>query len=164
MDLLLIFVSQLFLSLVVYALIAKWYVVPWLADKPLEQVLMALIFPHALRHVGLAFLVPGLVAGPLPASFANAAAFGDLLSGLLALACLFALRQGWRYALPLVWVFNVIGTVDLVNALRQAEAVPNLGTAWLIPTFLVPLLLVTHGLIFARLVSSIRRPLQVTTS
>ena len=31
-----IFGLQFLLSLIVYALIAKWYVVPWLADKPVE--------------------------------------------------------------------------------------------------------------------------------
>jgi hypothetical protein len=58
MDMLTIFATQLVLSIFVYALIAKWYVVPWLADKPLEQVLIALIFPHALRRVGLTFFTP----------------------------------------------------------------------------------------------------------
>jgi hypothetical protein len=53
--------------------------------------------------------------------------------------------------MPLVWLFNIVGTADLLNALRQADAVPHLGTTWYIPTFLVPLLLVTHVMIFARL-------------
>ncbi|MGK0190031.1 MAG: hypothetical protein ACI9R3_005850, partial [Verrucomicrobiales bacterium] len=58
---------------------------------------------------------------------------------------------------PLVWVFNLVGTVDLVNALRQAEAIPHLGVTWFIPTFLVPVLLITHGLIFARLLKHARQ-------
>lgn len=164
MDMLTIFVSQLVLSVVVYTLIAKWYVLPWLANKPLEQALIALIFPHALRHVGLTFLVPSVVAGPLPGYFASAAAYGDLISGLLAIACLFALRNTWKLALPLVWIFNVVGSVDLLNALRQAEAVPYLGATWYIPTFVVPVLLVTHVLIFARLLGASRRQLAVATS
>ncbi len=151
MDTLAIFGLQLVLSLIVYALIAKWYVTPWLAEKPIHQALIPLIFPHAFRHVGLTFLVPGLVAHPLPSSFAFAAAYGDLVSGLLALLALVALRGGWGLALPLVWLFNIVGTVDLLNALRQADAVPHLLTTWYIPTFLVPLLLVTHTMIFIRL-------------
>ncbi len=74
------------------------------------------------------FLVPGLVAQPLPSSFALAAAYGDFASGLLALLSLVALRRGWSLALPLVWLFNIVGTVDLLNALRQAKAVPHLLT------------------------------------
>ena len=155
MDTLTIFGLQLVLSLIVYALIAKWYVGPWLAEKPIHLALMALIFPHATRHLGLAFLVPGLVAQPLPSSFALAAAYGDFASGLLALLSLVALRRGWSLALPLVWLFNIVGTVDLLNALRQAEAVPHLQTTWYIPTFWVPVLLVTHVMVFARLLKRV---------
>jgi len=151
MDTLAIFGLQLSLSLIVYSLMAKWYVAPWLAEKPIHLALIALIFPHAFRHIGLAFLVPSLVAQPLPGSFAFPAAYGDFVTGLLALLSLVALRGGWGLALPLVWLFNIVGTVDLLNALRQADAVPHLGTTWYIPTFLVPLLLVTHVMIFARL-------------
>ena len=45
----------------------------------------------------------------------------------------------------------IVGTVDLANALRQAENVPYLLTTWYIPTFFVPLLLVTHALMLVRL-------------
>ena len=151
MDTLTIFGLQFVLSLVVYALLAKWYVLPWLAEQPTHQALMPLIFPHALRHLGLAFLVPELIAQPLPSFFACTAAYGDFISGLLALGALVALRARWGLSLTLVWLFNIVGTVDLMNALRQAEAVPSLGTTWYIPTFVVPILLVTHGMIFIRL-------------
>ena len=99
----------------------------------------------------MVFLVPGVVAQTLPESFAAPAAYGDLVTGVLALLALIALRTGWRGTLALVWVFNIVGTVDLLNALRHADAVPDLGAAWYIPTFFVPLLLVTHFMSFARL-------------
>ncbi len=75
-----------------------------------------------------------------------------LLAGyLLALLALVILRKGWGIAIPLVWLFNIVGSVDLLNALRHVDVVPDLGATWYIPTFLVPLLLVTHAMIFARL-------------
>ncbi len=151
MDALSIFGLQFVLSLIVYALLAKWYVAPWLAEKPIHQALIPLIFLHAFRHIGLAFLVPGVVAQPLPSFFSSPAAYGDLVSGLLALLALIALRGGWGLALWLIWLFNIVGTVDLLNALRHANVVPLLGATWYIPTFLVPALLVTHVMIFARL-------------
>ena len=151
MDTLAIFGLQLVLSLIVYSLVAKWYVMPWLAEKPIHQALMPLIFPHALRHIGLTFFVPGVVAQPLPSFFANTVGYGDLISGLLALLSLVALRGRWGLALPLVWLFDIVGTADLLNALRHADAVPNFGATWYIPTFWVPVLLVTHVMIFARL-------------
>ena len=151
MNVLTIFGTQLFLSLFVYSLIAKWYLSPWLGTKPLNEALILLALPHATRHVGLTFLVPGVAGGILPDGFAAATAYGDLISGLLAILAIFALKGKWRLALPLVWIFNIVGTVDLINALRQAEAVPQLGAVWYIPTFLVPMLLVTHFMIFSRL-------------
>ncbi len=90
-----IFGVQFLLSLIVYALIAKWYVAPWLAGKSVEQALVPLIFPHAFRHMGLLFLVPGVVAEPLPPEFADPAAYGDLASGLPAILALVALRGRW---------------------------------------------------------------------
>lgn len=151
MDILTIFGLQLVLSVVVFTLIGRWYVTPWLADKPVNQSLMMLILPHAFRHVGMVFLVPGVVDQSLPGLFANSTAYGDLASGLLALLALVALRGRWRGALIIVLLFNVVGTVDLLNALRHADAVPYLGSAWYIPTFVVPLLLVTHAMVFTRL-------------
>jgi hypothetical protein len=121
---------------------------------------VALLIPHATRHLGLVFLVPSITNGAPPELFAQAAAYGDLISGLLAIAAMIALRGNWRFAIGLVWIFNVVGTVDLLNALRQAEAVPYLGATWYIPTFWVPILLITHWLIFRRLiqVARARRP------
>ncbi|MFT7304424.1 MAG: hypothetical protein ACI8UZ_003280, partial [Akkermansiaceae bacterium] len=58
-----------------------------------------------------------------------------------------------------VWIFNFVGSIDLVNALRQTEAVPHLGATWFIPTFLVPILLVTHVLIFTCLLRNSLKPL-----
>jgi hypothetical protein len=100
----------------------------------------------------MVFLVPGIAAQPLPDSFAIPAAYGDLISALLALLVLIALRADWARALVLVWIFNIVGSVDLLYALSHADAVPDLGATWYIPTFLVPLLLVTHFMIFVRLI------------
>jgi len=62
-----------------------------------------------------------------------------------------ALRNGSKAAIGSVWVFNIIGTVDLLYALSHQEVVPQLGAAWFIPTMLVPVLLITHFMIFANL-------------
>ncbi len=151
MDTLAIFGLQFFLSLVVWGLIAKWLLAPWLEKKLPHDALFWLILPHVFRYMGMVFLVPGVVARPLPGAFATPAAYGDLVTGVLALLALIALRTGWVRALALVWLFNIVGTVDLLNALRQANVVPDFGAAWYIPTLFVPLLLVTHFMIFARL-------------
>jgi len=146
-----IFVLQLSLSLLVFGLLAKWKLAPWLAEHSQREALFWLTLPHAFRYMGMVFIVPGVVAQPLPDYFALPAAYGDLLTGILALLVLILLRIGFKGVMALVWLFNIVGTVDLLNALRHAEVVPNFGAVWYIPTLYVPLLLVTHFMIFARL-------------
>lgn len=150
-----IFVLQFVLSLIAWSLIAKWYFLPSLGSASTKEALAAFVLPHTFRHIGMVFLVPGVVARPLAEGFAAPAAYGDLLAGLLAVLALVTLRAGWKGAIGLVWLFNVVGTVDLLNALRHLSVAPDFGAAWYIPTFLVPLLLVTHFLIFARLLKGL---------
>ena len=151
MDVQAIFGLQFAFSLVLWSLIAKWWLAPWLAKKSDHQALAYLTLPHAFRFMGMVFLVPGVVSHSLPQDFAASAAYGDLAAALLALLAIIALRSRWGGALALVWLFNIVGTVDLVNAVRQQNVVPHLEAAWYIPTAFVPLLLVTHVMIFARL-------------
>lgn len=151
MDTLTIFLIQFIMSLLVYTFIAKWHVGPWLDKKPLYTALSLLILPHALRHLGLTFMIPNVGGEGLPAVFAVSAGYGDFLSAVLAIISLVALRKHWRITLPLIWVFNIVGTADLFNALRQADAVPYFRAAWFIPTFFVPMLLISHFMVFSRL-------------
>jgi hypothetical protein len=148
-----IFGLQVLLSLVGYSLIGRFYVASRLAALPLSAALTPLLLLHAFRHVGMVFLVPTVVGPALPAAFAVPAAYGDLLATLLALLAIAALRNSWTLAIPLVWLFNVEGTLDLVNAFYQGFTNNvQLGAAYYIPTFAVPALFVTHAMIFAMLI------------
>jgi hypothetical protein len=148
-----IFGLQVVLTFVVYGLVAKWYVSPRLATLPLGAALQPLLVLHALRHLGMVFLVPTVVGPALPASFAVPAAYGDLLAGLLALAAMGALRTRSSSAIPLTWLFNVVGLLDLIHAFYQGLSNDvQLGAAYYIPTFIVPALVITHLMIFRMLV------------
>jgi hypothetical protein len=152
-----IFGLQVLLSLVGYGLVARWYVAPRLAALALPAALTPLLLLHAFRHLGMVFLVPTVVGPTLPAAFAVPAAYGDLLAALLALLAIGALRMAWSGATSLVWVFNLVGTLDLVNAFYQGmRNNVQLGAAYYIPTFAVPALLVTHAMIFAMLIRRAR--------
>ena len=98
MDMLAIFGLQIFLSVCACSLLAKWFLAPWLKEKTQREGLFWLTLPHATRHVGMVFLVPGVVSPSLPQGFAVAAAYGDLAAGVLALLVLIALRSGWEFA------------------------------------------------------------------
>ena len=151
-----IFGLQLGFSLLVVALIARAYVAPWLSTLSFHSALALLVVPHMFRHIGMSFQVPGLVGAEIPGDFAAAAAYGDLASAALAVITFLLLRAQATVAIALAWVLNLVGLLDLLNALRQAEAIPQLGVTWYIPTFIVPVLLVTHVMMFVLLARSLR--------
>ena len=158
MDNVTIFWMQLLLSLVVCAIIAKWYVWPSLTKLPRNSALIPLLFVHVFRYVGMTLLVTGMIDAKLPREFLSAAAYGDLLAAALALASIFALRSNWRVAIPLVWVANTWGFADLLNGVRGVLQlnVPSfhLSTVWYIYTFYAPLVVVSHLMIFWILIKS----------
>jgi hypothetical protein len=122
---------------------------------------------HLTRLVaGVAFLVLH-AHGVLPAGFALPAGWGDILVAVLAVGILFLspITPGGRRAY-LAW--NVLGFVDIVmvviNAAVQAMRDPasmqpliQLPLS-LLPTFLVPLIIASHVLLFVRLWPGERRP------
>ena len=158
MDNVTIFWMQLLLSCVVFAIVAVWYVWPSLTKLSRNSALIPLLFVHVPRYVGMTLLVTGMIDPKLPREFLSSAAYGDLLEAALALASIFALRSNWRVAVPLVWVANTWGFVDLLNGVRGVLQlnVPsfNLGTVWYIYTFYAPLVLVSHLMIFWILIKS----------
>ncbi len=139
------------MGLIAYGLIATWYVMPALRPLPQAKALMPLLLLHCFRFIGLAFLIPGVTSQPLDARFATPAAYGDLLAAGLAFLGILALRQRWRAAIPLVWVFNIEGTLDLLYAVTQGIRYTDdgtLGATFFIPAVAVPALLVTHAMVF----------------
>jgi hypothetical protein len=93
-----------------------------------------------------------VVSPDLPAAFAAPAAYGDLITAILALVALFLLPR--TAGIIVTWAFSVVGTLDLLYAFLQGNntgigLAPGLqGSTYFIPTVLVPLLLITHGLVF----------------
>lgn len=129
--------------------------------------LPVLVGLHATRVVGIA-MVLWHEAGRLSAPFAPIAGWGDVLVAVAAIPVAlmaWAASPGWR---PAVFWWNVLGLLDLVVAiglgltsapgapLRIFFAEPGTGLMnnlplLLIPAYLVPLLIVTHLAVFARL-------------
>jgi hypothetical protein len=70
-----------------------------------------------MRHLGLMFIAPGATHRGLPGGFAYPAAFGDLLTAILAIIALAAVVRRSGNAKALVWLFNLVGTIDLIVAI-----------------------------------------------
>ena len=137
-------------SLMAWGIVAARYIWPQLRVRERTEALRPLLILHSFRFVGLAFLVPGVVSPDLPSVFARSAAYGDLIAAILALLALTLLPS--TSGAVIAWIFNLWGTADLFNAFYQANhaglMAGQLGATYFIPTLIVPLLLITHGLSF----------------
>jgi hypothetical protein len=149
------FVSIAF-SLIACGMVAARYIWPELRCRPPAEALRPLLTVHIFRFVGLAFLVPGVVSPDLPSAFSHAAAYGDIVAALLAWCALISLPSATGFVLA--WIFNLWGTIDLFNAFYQANhaglTAGQLGSTYFIPTLIVPMLLITHALVFRVLLKS----------
>ena len=150
MDVQLLFGISVAFGFVAWAVVTVFYIWPELRDRSRIDALRPLLTLHGFRFIGLSFLVPGVVSADLPIAFARDAAYGDVVAAILALLALTALRS--KLGIALVWVFNIWGSLDLLNAFYVANATGlwagQLGAAFFIPTTIVPLLLITHALVF----------------
>ena len=143
------FVSIAF-SFIAWGIVAARYIWPELRLRSRPEALRPLLILHSFRFLGLGMLIPGVVSPDLPPVFAHSAAYGDIIAAILALLSLLLLPSAAGVALA--WIFNFWGAIDIVNAFYQANhaglLAGQLGAAYFLPTLIVPLLLITHGLTF----------------
>ena len=121
--------------------------------------LRSLVFLHVTRFVGFYFLLL-FHRGELPYAFAVPGGWGDNIVAALALGVVFwPMGDALRRRAITIW--NVIGFVDIMlvvataarlglEAPGQMHALTILPLS-LLPTFLVPLIIATHIIIFLRL-------------
>ena len=123
---------------------------PKMKQQPMVQQLKILTATSFFRYFATTTLIIGLVSRKLPSGFADPAAFGDLISLVLAYVAFIGLQRS-RAEKPLlfpVWVFNIVGAADLLLAMVLGPALVHdpgdMGLGYIIPTVYVPLLLVAH--------------------
>ena len=147
-----IFSTQLLLTFISYGLLAAWYVYPALKKMPVKNAVMIMIFVNVFRQLGLSYLHAGLTGADPTSLFAIVTAYGDVAASILGIIALLSLRYNAPWSWPLVWIFNVVGLVDLLNAdtFGIIDHVWNFLTSagWFIPVFIVPALIISHIIIF----------------
>jgi len=119
-----------------------------------------LVVLHVTRlFIGAYFLVL-CQRRQLPCAFATPAGWGDIVIGVLAVALVSSMHTQFAKTVLLSW--NTLGLIDIVfvvlSALRvglknwqSMHALRELPLS-LLPTFLVPLIIASHVLIFVRLI------------
>jgi hypothetical protein len=149
-----VIVLNLLANTAIFYVAARLYLLPLVPHVEPQQILVPILLLHSMRHLGMMFLTRGATYPGLPSQFANKAAFGDLVTSIIAFVAIPLVLSGSGLAKPAVWIFNVAGTVDLLVALTTAtiyNAPPAMGPAYWIPAFWVPMLLVTHYVTFVLL-------------
>lgn len=142
-----IIILNLILSTGIFWFAARIYLLPKIKELAPEAILVPILFLHSMRHLGLMFLMRGAVYPGMPSLFATPAALGDFVTAILAFTAIPVVRRNFQAARLHVWIFNVVGTLDLLLAItlaRVSGAAPFMGAAYWIPSFWVPALLVTH--------------------
>src|SRR5213594_944586 len=104
----------------IFYVAARLYLLPLIPRVRPQQILVPILLLHSMRHLGLMFLTRGATFPGMPPQFAYPAAFGDLLTALLALVTIPIVLRGSSLAKPAVWLFNIVGTIDLVAAITLA--------------------------------------------
>lgn len=138
-----------------FGLIVKWYLWPAIKDRAPKVALTPLLLYACLRVNGLMFLMPGLVSQDLPRAFAVPTAYGDLTAASLALLALWLLRNEHAAAIPMIWLFNILGLLDLIYAnvstFKDHVDPTYLGVSYYLAALNVPAMIVVHVMIFAYL-------------
>lgn len=152
---------------------AAFALIYWSLRRPLVELgrdvhFKALIPIHFFRYFGLTALLPG-VFNLAPAGFSQDYLFqimaGDVLVAALALISFALFQIGSSFRIGFVWIFNVVGTLDYLNA--AARVTPSIHDAnilgpfgWIILTVFLPAWLVSHIAIFSVLFSKVRSEAQ----
>jgi hypothetical protein len=155
-------VPQLVLVGLTVLLLVVWVALPSFRRWLLGLDLRWLIALHLTRYVGIYFLIIYYRDGALPRAFAVPGGWGDIVVATLALG-LVAAGGNLEPKRWLVGLWNTLGLIDILfvvaTASRLAQADPDSMNALLhlplslLPTFLVPLLIADHVLIFWRVAS-----------
>lgn len=116
--------------------------------------LRTLISIHLVRFVGIAFVALYLL-GPFPFSFGVVGGVGDIVIAIGAVVLLYRYWRGFAMA------WNIAGLIDIVSVVAMAfrEGVHDAAAMaplrafplMLLPTFFVPLIILSHAIIFVRL-------------
>src|SRR6267142_3240447 len=102
---------NLIANTVIFYVAARLYLLPLVSRFRPQQILVPILLLHSTRHLGMMFLTRGATYPGLPQQFAYPAALGDFVTAVLAFIALLPMLRGSSAARPLVWIFNIFGTL-----------------------------------------------------
>ena len=137
----------------------KWWIKPRLANLSIQDALLPFVFLNIFRYLGLTFMAKEQFYDGFPTEFLNTVGLLDFSTAILAIIAAIALKNKWSFAIPLVWIFNIVGFGDLITAFPQFFGLElynhNLGTIWLVFVTYGLAAFLSHIYIFIRLIKNL---------
>lgn len=133
---------QAIIGTIALVLAFNWWLKPRISKLSIHDALLPFVFLNSFRYLGLSFMAKEQFYDGFPQEFLNTVGLLDFSTAVLAILASIALKKKWSFALPLVWIFNIVGFGDLITAFPQFFGLKlydqNLGFIWL--------MFVTYGL------------------
>ncbi|GAB4164585.1 MAG: hypothetical protein Tsb0033_26040 [Winogradskyella sp.] len=139
----------------------KYWIQPRISNLNIQDALLPFVFLNTFRYLGLSFMAKEQFYDGFPTDFLTTVGLWDFATSVLAIITTVALKTKWKWAIPLVWIFNIVGFADLVTAFPQFFSLKlydqNLGFIWL--TFITYGLMafLSHIYIFYRLIKNLKK-------
>ena len=134
----------------------RYWIQPRVSQLQIHDALLPFVFLNTFRYLGLSFMAKEQFYGGFPNDFLTTVGLLDLTTSVLAVLSVVALKNRWRFAIPLVWVFNLVGFGDLITAFPQFFGLKlyeqDLGFIWLIFVTYGLATFLSHIYIFIRLI------------
>ena len=144
------FFYQAGVSVLIFILLARWYVWPFLQRQDRRAALTLLLLPSLLRQVGATHLARTVIPNPVSLPLAWSIVVGDLACLVSALVSIMLLRSHSRLAIPVVWAcfaINVVQYLGIGGWTAVEHAYDHLGPHWYVGAYYVPLLGVLQVLV-----------------
>jgi hypothetical protein len=134
----------------------KYWIQPKISKLSIHEALLPFVFLNIFRYLGLTFMAKEQFYNGFPAEFLAQVGIWDFATAVLAIISTVALKSKWKFAIPLVWIFNIVGFADLITAFPQFFGLKmydhNLGTIWLVFVTYGLAAFMSHIYIFYRLI------------
>lgn len=138
----------------------SYWIKPRVSKLPIHEALLPFVFLNTFRYLGLTFMAKEQFYDGFPTDFLTTVGLLDLSTAILAIISVVALKNKWRFAIPLVWIFNIVGFGDLITAFPQFFGYElynqNLGFIWLMFVTYGLATFLSHIYIFIRLFKNLK--------
>ena len=139
----------------------KYWIQPRISKLSIHEALLPFVFLNTFRYLGLSFMAKEQFYDGFPTDFLTTVGILDFTTAVLAIISVIALKNKWRFAIPLVWIFNIIGFGDLITAFPQFFGLElynqNLGFIWLMFVTYGLATFLSHIYIFIRLFKNLKK-------